>query len=106
MAAQHCSVQEAMDWVGRFHDELVDFFLAEYKSFPEFPQESEAVNEHVREYANALANWVRASDCWGFEVSLIQSSPASRSSWEYCSAAIEIKQESCSSANPPDTLTE
>ncbi|KAK4107373.1 terpenoid synthase [Canariomyces notabilis] len=69
MAAQHCSVQEAMDWVGRFHDELVDSFLAEYKSLPEFPQEqeSEAVNEHVREYANALANWVRASDCWGFE---------------------------------------
>lgn len=69
MASLQLSVQGAMDWVGEFHDGLVDEFIVEYKQLPQFPDEGETVNRHVREYATALANWVRASDCWGFEVS-------------------------------------
>lgn len=61
-----------MDWVGEYHDRLVEDFLAEVKNLPHFPQEDDAVNAHVREYANCLASWVRGCDCWGFEVSLFQ----------------------------------
>lgn len=71
MASFGLSVQGAMDWVGRYHDGLVEDFLAEFKKLPQFPQESDTVNSNVREYANSLANWVRACDCWGFEVSRV-----------------------------------
>jgi len=68
MAELGIGVQEAMDWTGRFHDELVDSFLAEFQRLPQFPDESEAVNRDVRDYANALGNWVRGCDQWSFEV--------------------------------------
>ena len=57
-----------MDWAGRFHDELVELFLTEYRQVPRFPEESELVNREVRDYADALGNWVRACDQWSFEV--------------------------------------
>lgn len=57
-----------MDWVGRFHDGLVNQFLATYQQVPHFHGESDRVNRDVLEYIRALANWVRASDCWAFEV--------------------------------------
>jgi len=69
MSSLDLSVQGAMDWVGKFHDGLVDEFLAEFDKLPVFPDETDQVNIYVREYATALANWVRASDSWGFEVS-------------------------------------
>ncbi|KAK0670689.1 isoprenoid synthase domain-containing protein [Cercophora samala] len=68
MATFGLSVQDAMDWAGRHHDNLVDQFIAEHKQLPQFPHESSTVGDHVREYADALANWVRASDSWGFEI--------------------------------------
>jgi hypothetical protein len=68
MAELGLGVQEAMDWLGCFHDKLVDSFLAEYQRVPQFPDESERVNLEVLEYADALGNWVRACDQWSFEV--------------------------------------
>lgn len=68
MSSLDLDVQGAMDWVGVYHDGLVDEFLSEYDRIPVFPELPEQVNAYVVEYANALANWVRASDCWGFEV--------------------------------------
>ncbi|KAM7195873.1 terpenoid synthase [Rhypophila sp. PSN 637] len=67
MSSLKLDVQGAMDWVGGYHDGLVDEFLAEFETLPTFPEESQQVNTYVVEYANALANWVRASDAWGFE---------------------------------------
>ena len=69
MASLNLSVQGAMDWVGEFHDGLVEEFMVEYKKLPQVCalDESVTVKRHVKEYATALANWVRASDCWGFE---------------------------------------
>ncbi|KAM6508217.1 Delta(6)-protoilludene synthase [Fusarium falciforme] len=67
MAELGLGVQEAMDWLGCFHDKLVDSFLAEYQRVPQFPDESERVNLEVLEYADALGNWVRACDQWSFE---------------------------------------
>ncbi|KAM7218649.1 Isoprenoid synthase domain containing protein [Rhypophila decipiens] len=67
MSSLKLDVQGAMDWVGRYHDGLVDEFLAEFETLPTFPEESQQVNAYVVEYADALANWVRASDAWGFE---------------------------------------
>jgi hypothetical protein len=68
MAELGVGVQEAMDWVGHFHDMLVDSFLAEYQRVPLFPDERETVNREILEYADALGNWVRACDQWSFEV--------------------------------------
>ncbi|KAM7187058.1 terpene cyclase [Naviculisporaceae sp. PSN 640] len=67
MSSLNLDVQGAMDWVGVYHDGLVEEFLSEFSRLPVFPEESEQINAYVVEYANALANWVRASDSWGFE---------------------------------------
>ena len=68
MSSHNLDVQGAMDWVGELHDGLVDEFLGLYARLPQkFPEETEQTNAYAKEYANALANWVRASDAWGFE---------------------------------------
>lgn len=63
-------LQEAFDWIGELHRDLEACFLAEFRSLPYFPEESDTVNQEIREYANALGNWVRANDQWSFEVSI------------------------------------
>jgi Delta6-protoilludene synthase len=63
-------VQDALDWIGRLHDDLLDRFLDDYQNLPTFPEESETVNYEIAEYADALGNWVRANDQWSFEVCL------------------------------------
>ncbi|KAH8585340.1 terpenoid synthase [Bisporella sp. PMI_857] len=60
-------LQEAYDWIGHLHDDLVRDFLAEYTNFPSFPDESETVNREIREYADGLGNWVRTNERWSFE---------------------------------------
>ncbi|KKY32392.1 putative terpene synthase metal binding domain protein [Diaporthe ampelina] len=68
MAELDFGVQEAIDWIGRLHDELANDFRAEYARVPSLFTESEAVNLEIRLYADALGNWVRANDQWSFEV--------------------------------------
>lgn len=68
MAELNFGVQEAIDWIGRLHDELANDFRAEYARVPSLFTESEAVNLEIRLYADALGNWVRANDQWSFEV--------------------------------------
>jgi hypothetical protein len=62
------SLQEAYDWIGCYHDNVANEFLALYKDLPSFPEESETVNREIREYAYGLGNWVRTNECWSFEV--------------------------------------
>ena len=60
-------VQEAFDWIGRYHDGLVDRFLSLYRnSVPVF--EDEKVNAELREYLDGVGNWVRCNESWSFEV--------------------------------------
>lgn len=68
MAELKLGVQEALDWIGRLHDELANEFIAEYERVPSLFTESEAINLEIRLYADALGNWVRANDQWSFEV--------------------------------------
>lgn len=68
MAELNLGVQEAFDWIGRFHDELANEFIADYARVPSLFTESEAVNHEIRLYVDALGNWVRANDQWSFEV--------------------------------------
>ncbi|KXX76221.1 Delta(6)-protoilludene synthase [Madurella mycetomatis] len=62
------SLQEAYDWIGRYHDGVAAEFLSLYKDLPNFPEESEEVNREVREYLDGLGNWVRTNESWSFEV--------------------------------------
>src|SRR4051812_48300574 len=78
MAEKGLDVQDAMDGAGRFHDELVESFLAELEHVPRLPEESESVHEELRQYVGALGNWVRACDQWSFEVSPVASSRCSQ----------------------------
>jgi Delta6-protoilludene synthase len=61
-------VQDALDWVGRLSDNLIDRFLADYENLPSFSDESETVNRETVEFADSLGNIVRAIDQWSFEV--------------------------------------
>lgn len=64
-------LQEAFDRIGVLHRDLETRFLAEFEKLPHFPEESDLVNRQLREYADALGNWVRANDQWSFEVSTL-----------------------------------
>lgn len=68
MAQLDLGVQDALDWIGRFNDDLADEFIAEFARVPSLTTESEAINHEIRLYADALGNWVRANDQWSFEV--------------------------------------
>ncbi|KAI3395183.1 hypothetical protein diail_1677 [Diaporthe ilicicola] len=67
MAELNLGVQEALDWIGRLHDELAAEFIVEYARVPELFTESEVANAEIRFYVDALGNWVRANDQWSFE---------------------------------------
>lgn len=62
------SVQDAFDWIGRYHDGAAREFLGLYDDLPVFSEETEGVNSEIREYVYGLGNWVRANECWSFEV--------------------------------------
>lgn len=68
MAELDLEVQEALDWIGRLHDDFANQFLELYNSLPLLICESNAVNLQISYYADALGNWVRANDQWSFEV--------------------------------------
>jgi len=62
------SLQEAYDWVGRYHDGLANEFLDLHRNLPLFPDLSETTNWEIREYVDGLGNWVRTNESWSFEV--------------------------------------
>lgn len=61
-------VQDAIDWIGELHRDLEACFLAESEKLLRLSEDNDSINREVREYANALGNWVRANDQWSFEV--------------------------------------
>lgn len=76
MAELNLGVQDALDWIGRFHEELANDFLADCARVPSFLVESEAVKHEIRLYVDALGNWVRANYQWSFEVWYLTSNDA------------------------------
>ncbi|CAK7235820.1 hypothetical protein SBRCBS47491_009424 [Sporothrix bragantina] len=56
------SVQNAMDWVAAYHDELAYQFFVLYEQVT-----TGKASDAAKEYAYGLGNWVRANDQWSFE---------------------------------------
>lgn len=52
----------ALDWISNLHDDLVKEFLNAFKCLPS------SLDAQVATYVDGLGNWVRAGDCWSFEV--------------------------------------
>jgi hypothetical protein len=62
-------VQEALDWIGRLHDEYVSEFLAAYhEMMAELSETDDEDNANAISYVDSLGNWIRANDQWSFEV--------------------------------------
>ncbi|KAM7192315.1 terpene cyclase [Naviculisporaceae sp. PSN 640] len=61
------TLHEAYEWVGSYHDDVLEEFIDLYETLPWFPNESEATNQELREYVNGLGDWVRANERWSFE---------------------------------------
>ncbi len=58
--------QSSMDWIARFHDDLVKQFWEEWKKIPTF---GGPIDRAIQIYCDGLGNWVRANESWSFEVS-------------------------------------
>jgi len=63
------NVQEAFNWIGRLHDDIVCHFMTEYEKVTQVLDDNDPdLNRQIGRYADALGNWVRANDQWSFEV--------------------------------------
>ncbi|KAF8882266.1 isoprenoid synthase domain-containing protein [Infundibulicybe gibba] len=60
------TLEEALAWISRLHDDLAGTFLEEYKHVPS-KWGSPALDAQVAEYVHGIGNWVRANDSWSFE---------------------------------------
>ena len=58
-------VHGSIAWISRHHDGLVKQFKAQWKKIPTF---GGPIDREVRTYCDGLGNWVRANECWSFEV--------------------------------------
>ncbi|KAF8884017.1 terpenoid synthase [Infundibulicybe gibba] len=59
------TLEGALMWISRLHDDLVNVFLGEYENVPTWGLP--ALDAQVAEYIHGLGNWVRANDSWSFE---------------------------------------
>ncbi|KAK0745703.1 isoprenoid synthase domain-containing protein [Schizothecium vesticola] len=50
------SVQDAFEWIDKYHDSVATEFLALYEDLPVFSEETEDVNREIREYVDGLEN--------------------------------------------------
>lgn len=62
------SVQDAFNWIGRYFGGAAIEFLKLYEDLPVFSEDTDEVSSEIREYVYGLGNWVRANECWSFEV--------------------------------------
>lgn len=56
--------QEAVNRIGRWHDEVLQDFIDTYANLPSWGSE---VDRQVHQYVEGLAQWVRGADDWSFE---------------------------------------
>ncbi|EJD00099.1 terpenoid synthase [Fomitiporia mediterranea MF3/22] len=60
----HTGLDDAMEWILKYHRELETKFLDGLKRVPSWSSE---IDLHVQQYVHGLANWPRGNDCWCFE---------------------------------------
>ena len=56
--------QEAVNMIGRWHDDILQDFLDTYAKLPSWGGK---VDRQVHQYVEGLAQWVRGADDWSFE---------------------------------------
>ncbi|KAJ3561398.1 hypothetical protein NP233_g10215 [Leucocoprinus birnbaumii] len=61
---RNITVQNAVDWLGDYCNEVADKFLTELKSVPSWGAD---VDQRVALYIGGLGQWVRGMDDWHFE---------------------------------------
>ncbi|KAJ3576387.1 hypothetical protein NP233_g482 [Leucocoprinus birnbaumii] len=61
---RHITLQNAMDWLGDYCNEIAEAFLADMKSVPSWGAD---VDTRVFLYIDGLGQWVRGIDDWHFE---------------------------------------
>ncbi|KAI0333184.1 terpenoid synthase [Cubamyces sp. BRFM 1775] len=66
MAQYGVDLHEAIRWIARFHDHLLDLFVT-YCESGSLPSWGSKVDSDLARYIEGIANWVRANDCWSFE---------------------------------------
>lgn len=59
------NVGSSIDWISRYHGDLVRQFMEEWQKIPTY---GGPIDREVRIYCDGLGNWVRANDSWSFEV--------------------------------------
>ncbi|KAI0064579.1 terpenoid synthase [Artomyces pyxidatus] len=57
-------MDRAVQWIARYHDELLAQFLEGRDNLPSFGVD---IDRHLSGYVEGLAHWIRGSDCWSFE---------------------------------------
>lgn len=67
MHEQGSTLEEAVAWISRLNDELVEVFLEEYKRVPT-QWGSPTLDAHVAEYILGIAYWLRGNEAWSYEV--------------------------------------
>ena len=70
MLEQKCPLTAAIQWISNLHDEIVQRFLSTLREVPSFGDP--VIDKQVLAYIDGLGNWVRANDCWSFEVSFLR----------------------------------
>ncbi|KAF9073382.1 terpenoid synthase [Rhodocollybia butyracea] len=64
MNQYNLDLQGAMDWIGRYTEEITDRSLRIYRNLPDW---GPVINPQIRRYCDGLCNWVRANDAWSFD---------------------------------------
>jgi hypothetical protein len=54
----------ALDWVARYHEQILSEFQAQYRALPSWDP---AIDLRVKTYVERLAYFMRGIDCWAFE---------------------------------------
>ncbi|KAF8874007.1 terpenoid synthase [Infundibulicybe gibba] len=66
MHEQGSTLEEAVAWISRLNDELVEVFLEEYERVPT-QWGSPTLDAHVAEYILGIAYWLRGNEAWSYE---------------------------------------
>ncbi|KAF9072640.1 terpenoid synthase [Rhodocollybia butyracea] len=63
MNQYNLDVQGAIDWIGRYNDELADRVLENYRNLPDW---GPVINPQIHRYCDSVGEWVRGIDSWYF----------------------------------------
>lgn len=64
MFSENLGLQDAVDWIVRWTDSVVEEFLFLKDDLPSWGDE---IDRQVNQYVQGLARWVRGNDDWSFE---------------------------------------